>query len=113
MASRFKHIKDLTMPFVDLIWVDDRSFEAMTENDGVSGDHNEMPVINFRSPLAMKLFALKDGETRDFKDLLDIRLLLRYNQGRISDEELKNMCVRYAGPNAYNQITSDNENHRS
>jgi hypothetical protein len=54
----------------------------------------------------MKLYALKDGEARDHKDLLDIRSLLRYGKTRISDEELRSLCERYAGPDAYDQIKS-------
>ena len=84
----------------------------MAEPGGMPNDQGTVPVINFRALLAMKLFALKDGEARDFKDLLDIRLLLRYNDNKISDEELQEMCLRYAGPNAYHQITTKNEDHR-
>ena len=55
----------------------------------------------------MKLHALKDGKTRDHKDLLDIRLLLRHGHSRISEEELKSMCERYAEPGAYEKIKSE------
>ncbi len=67
---------------------------------------SSIPAINFRSLLAMKLFALKDDEERDHKDVLDIRLLLKYGHTRISDEEFKALCERYAGPGAYEKIRS-------
>lgn len=52
----------------------------------------------------MKLYALKDDEARQHKDLLDIRFLLAYGHLRISDEEFKSLCERYAGPGAYEKI---------
>lgn len=106
MASRFKNRKHPTLPFVDLIWVDDATFHRMAEPDSdlEPGQTQKFRVINFRSLLAMKLYALKDDEKRDHKDLLDIRLLLRYGYARIPEEELKSMCERYAGPDAYNLI---------
>lgn len=106
MASRFKSRKHAAFPYVDLIWVDDSSFEKMAEPDQENAGSLRVPVINFRALLAMKLHALKDGETRDHKDLLDIRSLLRYGHTHISEEELKALCERYAAPGAYEKIRS-------
>jgi len=106
MASRFKYRENPAFPYVDLIWVDDSRIKRMAEPEP-DGRHNQKyPVINFRALMAMKLHALKDGATRDHKDLLDIRSLLRYGHGRIPEEELKTMCERYAGPDAYHTIRS-------
>ena len=105
MASRFQRVNDLTFPFIDLIWVDDASFTKMAERDPTNQD-SRIPVINFRALLAMKLFALKDSETREGKDLLDIRFLLRYGPNKVSEEELKAMCDRFAGPDAYHKVRS-------
>jgi hypothetical protein len=107
MASRFKSGKHAAFPYVDLIWVDDVSFEKMAEPDHEVAWKSVVPVINYRSLLAMKLHALKDGETRDHKDLLDIRSLLRYGHTRIPEEELKALCERYAGHGAYEKIRSN------
>jgi hypothetical protein len=107
MASRFKNRKHTALPYVDLIWVDDATFKPMAEPDPDTDGKQKFRVINFRALLAMKLFALKDGANRDHKDLLDIRLLLRYGHSRIPEEELISMCERYAGPGAYEKIKSE------
>lgn len=104
MASRFKNRRHPAFPYVDLIWVDDVSFGKMAEPDGDGTPKPPVPTINFRSLLAMKLFALKDDEERAHKDLLDIRFLLKYGHTRIPDEEFKTLCERYAGPGAYEQV---------
>jgi hypothetical protein len=106
MASRFKSRKNEVFPFIDLIWVDDATFATMTEHDPEQIKTPDVPVVNFRALLAMKLFALKDDEAREHKDLLDIRFLLKYGHFRIPDEEFKALCERYAGPDAYNKIQS-------
>ena len=103
MASRFKNRKVAVFPYIDLIWVDDTTFVKMAEPDPGQTSAT-LPVINFRSLLAMKLHALKDGEARDYRDLNDLRLLLKHGHIKVSDVEFKAMCQRYAGPDAYNQI---------
>jgi len=55
----------------------------------------------------MQLYALKDDQARNHKDLLDIRFLLTYGHLKISDEEFKALCERYAGPDAYAKIKSN------
>lgn len=106
MASRFKNDRDPSIPFTDLIWVDDETFATMQE--GATNSPHPLPVamIGLRALLAMKLFALKDGEARDHKDLLDIRSLLRYSLEQIPDDEFRLMCNRYAGVGAYERIKS-------
>lgn len=106
MASRFKNRKNAVFPYIDLIWVDDSTFEIMAQPDPEAAKTPDVPVINFRALLAMKLFALKDDQAREHKDLLDIRFLLKYGHHRIPDEEFKVLCERYAGPDAYNKIKS-------
>jgi len=54
----------------------------------------------------MKLFALKNDEEREHKDLLDIRFLLTYGHTQIPDDEFQAMCERDAGPGAYDKIKS-------
>ena len=97
MASRFKNRKKAAFPFIDLIWVDDATFAVMAEPDPETTKPSEVPVINFKALLAMKLFDLKEDQAREHKDLLDIRFLLKYGYQRISDEEFKALCERYAG----------------
>ena len=104
MASRFKNRKEPAFPYIDLIWVDDVTFSKMAEGEATDGPKKNIPVINFRALLAMKLHALKDDIARQQKDLLDIRFLLAYGHHKISDEEFKVLCERYAGPDAYDKI---------
>ena len=63
--------------------------------------YNDIPVIDLESLLAMKLHALKDQEERAGRDLLDIRLLLKENAQAITDQRLRELCQRFAGPDAY------------
>jgi len=107
MASRFARRGDLSFPFIDLIWVDDTTFSKMMDDDAQPYPQQRIPVISFRALLAMKLFALKDNDHRDGKDLLDIRSLLRYGHHALPEEEFKSLCERHAGPGAYEKIRSN------
>lgn len=104
MATRFRHPKHFDLLPVDLIWVRAETFAKMAETDQATGARAEMPVIDFETLLAMKLNALKDHETREGKDFLDIRFLLRENPGKITEDRLRQMCERFAGPDAYNLV---------
>jgi predicted nucleotidyltransferase component of viral defense system len=101
MASRFVMSKDPSLPPVDLIWVDEVTFEKMAATENRTGRHGDIPVIGFESLLAMKLHALKDDKHRQGRDVLDIRSLLEYSPTRISEERVKELCLRYAGPGVY------------
>ena len=101
MATRFKHAKHLDVPAVDLIWVSPASFLIMADTDEKTGHRKEIPVINLETLLAMKLHALKNDEERKGRDQLDIRILLTENPNAISDQRFRELCERYAGPDAY------------
>jgi hypothetical protein len=107
MASRFKSRKNAAFPYIDLIWVDDATLALMAEPDLAETKAHQVPVINFKALLAMKLFALRDDQARQHKDLLDIRFLLSHGHTKVSDEEFKALCERYAGPAAYDKIKSN------
>lgn len=104
MASRFKRPADPSVPFIDLIWVDDSTFDVMSETAIPSPDPLSVQMLGIRSLVAMKLHALRDGEKRAHKDLLDLRKLISHNPGKISDDELREMCHRYANDEAYGLI---------
>lgn len=104
MATRFKHKKHFDLLPVDLLWVSVETFAKMAATDQRTGTRADMPVINFESLLAMKLHALKDDKERDGRDLLDIRLLLKENKGVMTEEHLREISERFAGPDAYNLI---------
>ncbi len=79
------------------------SFSQMAELDPTTAG-SKIPVINFRALLAMKLYALKDRVARQDKDLIDIRSLLSYGFVRITDDEFRDLCERYAGSGAYDLV---------
>ena len=101
MASRFTMLKDPSFPPVDLIWVDEDTFYKMAASNDRTGRHGDIPVIGFESLLAMKLHALKDDAHRQGRDVLDIRSLLKYSPTRITNERLRELCLRFAGPGVY------------
>ncbi len=104
MATRFQHKQHLDLTPVDLLWVSAETFTKMADTDQKTGRHANIPVINFEALLSMKLHALKDDKERKGKDLLDIRYLLDENQHAITDERFRELCERFAGPNAYNLV---------
>lgn len=101
MATRFQLIKHPETPPVDLLWVSPETFSKMATTNQRTGPHDDIPVIDLESLLAMKLHALKDQEERGGRDLLDIRLLLRVNAHAITEVRLRELCERFAGPDAY------------
>jgi len=104
MATRFKHRIHLDLAPVDLLWINSESFAKMAATDQKTGRHSNIPVIDFEALLAMKLHALKDDKDRKGKDLLDIRFLLVENPHAISEDHLRRLCERYAGPEAYHYV---------
>ena len=104
MARRFQLKRDPSYPPVDLLWVSPETFSKMAISHERAGNHRDMPVIDLRTLLAMKLNALKDRDQRQDKDLLDIRFLLKGNSDALSDDELRKLCEKFAGPDAYNLI---------
>lgn len=101
MATRFQYGHDLSCPMVDLIWVNEDSFAKMRgEVDPVM----RVRTVSFRGLIAMKLFALKDDEHRKGRDLRDLQELLQRNPGEIPEEELKSMCLKYAGEWAFDSL---------
>lgn len=101
MATRFQYGKDLAFPFVDLIWVNDDTFKRM---NGAIDNSMGVRVVNFEALIAMKLYALKDDAHRQGRDLRDIRELLRRNPNRIPESELRAMCSKYAGEDAFEKL---------
>jgi len=102
MATRFQYGRDLAFPLVDLIWTDDRSFELLR---GEIDPSYRVRVINFEGLIAMKLSALRDDERRKGRDLRDLQELLQCHPGRIDVEELRAMCLKYAGEGAFEKLS--------
>jgi Nucleotidyl transferase AbiEii toxin, Type IV TA system len=104
MATRFQRVNPLEMMPIDLLWVSPETFTRMAATDQKTGIHEDIPVIDLESLLAMKLHALKDRVVRKDRDLLDIRFLLDENAGTFSETQLRELCQKYAGPGAYDLI---------
>jgi len=104
MATRFQRVNPLEMMPIDLLWVSPETFARMSATDQKTGIHGDIPVIDLEALLAMKLHALKDQVVRKHRDLLDIRYLLEENVGAFSETQLRELCQKYAGPDAYDLI---------
>lgn len=104
MATRFQLPGDQIFPPIDLLWVSAETFSKMASTGERTGLHGDIPVIELETLIAMKLHALKDNENRHGKDLLDIRELLSKNPLAISDEKLRELCDKFAGPRGYKLI---------
>lgn len=104
MATRFQRVNPLEMMPIDLLWVSPETFTRMSVTDQKTGIHGDIPVIDLESLLAMKLHALKDRVARKDRDLLDIRFLLEENAEVFSETQLRELCQKYAGPDAYDLI---------
>lgn len=97
MATRFQYARELAFPFVDLLWVSNETFSRLRgEMDPVLG----VRVVSFEGLIAMKLHALRDHDQRKGRDLRDLQELLDRNPGKISEQALKGMCLKYAGERA-------------
>jgi Nucleotidyl transferase AbiEii toxin, Type IV TA system len=112
MASRFIRKSDPSFPPVDLLWVSESTFGKMATSPCRIGRNGDIPVIDFESLLAMKLYALKDDGQRQGKDLLDIRNLLTISNGRLTEDRIKELCSQYAGPEAYEKYIKPNDEYR-
>jgi hypothetical protein len=101
MASRFQYGRELAFPLVDIIWVNDESFDKMR---GPTDQSMGVRVINFESLVAMKLHALKDDQRRMGRDLRDLQELLSRNPGAIPVCELRAMCEKYADAETFPKL---------
>lgn len=104
MATRFQLTHNPGFIPFDLLWVDSQTFVKMAATDQRTGLHGDIPVIGLESLLAMKLYAVKDNETRHGKDLLDIRELLALNSHVFSEQKLRELCEKFAGPHGYDLV---------
>ena len=104
MATRFQRSNPWEMMPIDLLWVSPDTFARMALTVQRTGIQGNIPVIDFESLLAMKLHALKDRVARHERDLIDIRYLLAENPDAFSEIQLRALCEKYAGPDAYDLI---------
>ena len=103
--ARFQ-VKDLTAWPVDLMFVDDASFDGMfTEAVRVVIEDCELPIPSRRHLMALKLHALKGEQVqryrKDFDDLLQLCLL---EQVYAEAEEFKTFELKYGSQKVYDEI---------
>lgn len=104
MATRFQLPEDQFFAPIDLLWVSDETFGKMASTTERTGLHGDIPVIDLETLIAMKLHALKDNDSRNGKDLLDIRELLSKNPLAISDGKFRELCEKFSGPHGYDLV---------
>jgi hypothetical protein len=107
MATRFQLAGHPEVPPVDLLWVSPETFAKMALTDQRTGLHDDIPVIDFESLLAMKLHALKDQDERGGRDMLDLRMLLKMNPRAIPAERLRELCEHYASPEVFQTLGNE------
>lgn len=94
-----------TIPVVDLLWVDVRTFDKMNSGKTLRGSNQSIPVLQLEHLIAMKIHALKNHDDRKGLDLRDIHHLLEANPGVISDRALRELCATLGPEKAYELIT--------
>ncbi|MFK7909560.1 MAG: nucleotidyl transferase AbiEii/AbiGii toxin family protein [Akkermansiaceae bacterium] len=91
---------------LDILRVNHDTYEKILAYSEEAPSSPGNKIISLRDMLAMKIHALHNSKERDGKDLLDIRSLLRYNQGVISDAQLHDLCASYGPEGAFELIQS-------
>ncbi len=71
----------------------------------IGGNKFTIPSLNHL--LALKFHAIKNNPTRrEFKDLLDIMLLIDKNKVDVKSHEFRELCLRYGTKELYDRILS-------
>lgn len=104
--QEFRHHGNKDEPPIHAMRVDAATFEKMWGQSIAS----EVSGIPLRVPclahlLALKLFAAKQNPKRHNKDFRDVCVLLEMNPGKVSREELLQVCQRYASQKAVDELT--------
>ena len=95
MASRFQH-KEIYIPIIDAIWVDEATYSKMLQKAEPSSTLPHLKYISLEHLLSMKFHALHDHESRQGRDLNDIRELIQINSGALNKTTLLELCKKYA-----------------
>jgi len=94
---------------IDLMFVDEATFLKLSEQAVVKNfGEAEAKVVSARHLATMKIHALKHFQDHRFsKDFSDLMSLLKSGQTGLTDEELKELCIKYAGSELYNKLKMD------
>lgn len=108
LFAKFRAAKG-SAPDVDVLFLTDDTMDTLLAGS-VAADFGEahFRVPSLRHLLGMKLHALKHGRAvRGVKDLADIEALVRANDLNTESTDFKELCLRYATADIYEEICSD------
>ncbi|MBI4025401.1 MAG: nucleotidyl transferase AbiEii/AbiGii toxin family protein [Verrucomicrobia bacterium] len=101
--------ENLYLMDIDMLFVDDRTFEKMWEvSCAATVKNSSVRVPTIQHLFAMKLHALKYGHAgRQRKDLDDVRDLAAVCQLDLCSDEFRELCRRFADDKVYQLITGN------
>ena len=97
---------------IDLMYVDDQTFASLYKNStqgqvGVA----DIKIVSARHLALLKIHALKHYQAHRFaKDYNDLLFLIRTSKCDFSEEELKELCLKYASLDLYEKLGRDSKN---
>ena len=100
---------DLAAWPIDLMFVDEATFRKLSDSSelipvGVA----QVRVVSARHLAILKIHALKIFQSQRFnKDFTDLASLLRSGKTGISDQELLELCLRYASSDLYDRLKQE------
>jgi hypothetical protein len=103
MAARTENFarfasKSSNLPEIDILFVDASTFKKLQQGSiSLRRGKHEFRVPGLFQLIALKLHAIRNEPRREMRDLPDITELLRLNPGRISADELSELCDKF-GP---------------
>ncbi|MBN1516676.1 nucleotidyltransferase family protein [Candidatus Sumerlaeota bacterium] len=102
--SRFSHPATNAID-LDIMLVDRKSFEYMWDRGSEYHDQK----ISWRVPhpedmIALKLYAIKNNPKREAKDLADIVEIARFSGDELTNEKLKDLCIKYGNVRLYMRL---------
>ncbi len=103
VSTRFGH-KSYSVPFVDLLWTEEKTFDIFLSSTVSVADH--FKILSLPHLIAMKIHALSQCHDRFAKDSEDIKFLLKHNSAQIEFRDYQALVNRFA-PSDKNQQLLD------
>lgn len=104
--ARYRH-PSIAMADVDVLFVDGDTAERMFARamQYVSGEATYLvPALSHL--IAMKLHAIRSNPQREPRDFADIVEVVRANPGRLGQDELRDLCVKYGPEDVWRKFES-------
>lgn len=94
---------------IDLMFVDGATFSKLyVDAEEVSFGYAIALIVSVRHLIALKIHALKHYQEHRFtKDYLDIVGLLRTQKSGLTDDDLRQLCERYANRELFEKLKRD------